>query len=65
MKDANFETSGFEGDHEIAVHLVRNGFDILEIPVLYDGRTKEEGKKIRGRDGVIAIVTFFKYLRRD
>ncbi len=65
VKDANFETSGFEGDHEIAVHLVRNGFDILEIPVLYDGRTKEEGKKIRGRDGVIAIVTFFKYLRRD
>jgi len=34
---------------------------VYEVPISYDGRTYEEGKKITWRDGVVALWVLFKY----
>ena len=54
-------TNGFETDHEITAKLICNGIQILEVPINYHPRTLKEGKKIRMRDGFIALWTFLRF----
>jgi len=51
----------FEFEPEVTAKLLRNGYRIKEVPISYNPRTAEEGKKINWRDGVIAVWTLFKY----
>jgi glycosyltransferase involved in cell wall biosynthesis len=51
-------SSGFEADHEITAKLLKQGFRIIEVPVAYSPRSVEEGKKIRTRDGFIALKVY-------
>lgn len=55
------ETKGFETDHEITAKLIRQGLRIVEVPISYYPRSAEEGKKIKPRDGLIAVWTLLKY----
>jgi glycosyltransferase involved in cell wall biosynthesis len=55
------ETSGFELDHEITSRLSARGRTIVEVPIGYSPRSKEEGKKIGARDWFIAVRTFWRY----
>lgn len=55
------ETSGFELDHEITAKMARLGARIVEVPIHYSPRSREEGKKIGLRDWFIAIRTFRRY----
>jgi dolichol-phosphate mannosyltransferase len=55
------ETSGFELDHEITARLLARGKRIVEVPIRYAPRTREEGKKIGMRDWFIALRTFRRY----
>lgn len=55
------ETSGFELDHEITARLSARGRRIIEVPIGYAPRNKEEGKKIGARDWFIGVRTFFRY----
>ena len=57
------ETSGFELDHEITAKMARRGARIVEVPIRYLPRSREEGKKIGLRDWFIAIRTFARYRR--
>lgn len=41
--------------------MLRLGYRIFEVPISYMGRTYEEGKKIKKRDGLLAIWTLLKY----
>jgi dolichol-phosphate mannosyltransferase len=50
----------FEFEPEVTAELLRRGHQILEVPVSYRPRTTDEGKKIRPRDGVVAIWTLLK-----
>ena len=50
----------FEFEPEVTAELLRRGQRILEIPVDYRPRITDEGKKIRPRDGLIAIWTLLK-----
>jgi len=54
-------TNGFETDHELTAKLCRLGFKIVEVPVRYTPRSREQGKKIRAVDGLIAICTLFRF----
>jgi dolichol-phosphate mannosyltransferase len=54
-------TSGFELDHEITAKVLARGCRIVEVPVSYSPRSKEEGKKIGLRDWFIGTRTFFKF----
>ena len=61
VKKMRVETHGFETDHEITAKLIRGGHRIVEVPIAYHPRSVEAGKKIKPRDGLIAVWTLFKY----
>lgn len=54
-------TSGFETDHEITSQILNQNLKILELPIDYAPRSKQEGKKIRARDGLVALRTIWIY----
>ena len=43
---------GFELEAEITARLLRAGFEIQELPVIYQARSHQQGKKIRAGDGI-------------
>ncbi len=55
------ETSGFELDHEITAKMAHRGLRIVEVPIRYSPRSREEGKKIGLRDWFVAVRTFLRY----
>ena len=61
VKNLRVRTSGFETDHEITAKLVRRGRRIVEEPIEYLRRTFQAGKKIKARDGFVAVWTLLKY----
>lgn len=54
----------FEIEPEITAKIRQAGYEITEIPISYNPRTKSEGKKIRWRDGVKAIWMLIKCRRK-
>jgi glycosyltransferase involved in cell wall biosynthesis len=55
------EANRFGIEPEVAAKAARNRLRIYEVPVSYNGRTYEEGKKISWRDGLAALWFIFKY----
>ena len=55
------EANRFDIEPEITAQIARKGFKILEVPISYNPRTKNEGKKIKWKDGVKALWTLIKY----
>lgn len=47
---------GFEIEAELTGGLLRQDARLLELPIRYTARTREEGKKIRKRDGLRALL---------
>ncbi|MEZ5168015.1 MAG: hypothetical protein R2695_16570 [Acidimicrobiales bacterium] len=59
------EAEKFDFEPELTARLLRRGVEIRELPISYQARTHEAGKKIGWRDGVAAIRTLVKWrLRR-
>jgi glycosyltransferase involved in cell wall biosynthesis len=51
---------------ELTIKLAQRGASLYEVPVTYRGRTYADGKKIRRRDGLWALLTILNYsVRRD
>ena len=61
IREMEIVTHGFEADHEITAKLINNGLKIVEVPVKYNPRSLEEGKKIKMRDGFVALWTFVRF----
>jgi hypothetical protein len=61
LKRMKIETRGFETDHEITAKLIRAGLRIAEVPISYRPRSLAEGKKIKPRDGLIAVWTLLRF----
>jgi len=61
FKKIKLKENGFSFCPEITTKLSLLKINIKEIPISYNGRTYEEGKKIVAFDGVRAIITLFKY----
>ncbi len=51
----------FEFCPEVTAKVRKLGLRIHEVPITYSGRTLEQGKKIRWRDGVEAMYTLLRY----
>ena len=51
---------GFDFEPELTAKLLLGGHSILEVPVRYNPRRADEGKKIRWTDGVDAIYVLLK-----
>ncbi len=62
LSGLDFECDRFDFDWEIVCKLIRKGYTPLEIPVNYQARSFEEGKKVRlFRDPVTWIRAMLKY----
>ena len=47
LNEKNLKTNGFEQHAEILCKVIRKGKKFYELPISYNGRTPEEGKKIK------------------
>jgi glycosyltransferase involved in cell wall biosynthesis len=61
LAELPLETRGFELDHEITARMLARKRKIVEVPIRYYPRSREEGKKIGLRDWFIGTRTFWKY----
>ena len=61
LKNMDLKSKGFEFCPEVTAKVLKQGIEIHEVPVSYAPRKFEEGKKIRPKDGIIAIWTLIKY----
>lgn len=61
IKNLNLKCDGFDFCPEVTAKVSKKGYRIKEVPINYDPRTFEEGKKIRLKDGIIAIWTLIKF----
>ena len=59
----DLRTSGFELDHEITARMLARGKRVVEVPIRYAPRSREEGKKIGARDWFTALKTFWRFRR--
>jgi glycosyltransferase involved in cell wall biosynthesis len=51
---------GFDFEPEFTAQLLMNGYRIVEVPIAYNPRRVDEGKKIRWTDGVDALYALLK-----
>jgi glycosyltransferase involved in cell wall biosynthesis len=65
LRDLNLKADGFEFCAELTAKLLRRGIRIHEVPISYRPRSRSEGKKIRARDGWVAILTLLRYRWRE
>ena len=61
MESLDLKCRGFEFCPEVTAKLTRLGQNIIELPISYKPRPFEEGKKIRGVDGLIGLWTLVRY----
>jgi glycosyltransferase involved in cell wall biosynthesis len=55
------ESNRFDIEPEITAKLLRAGHQIVELPVRYEPRRRDHGKKIKWRDGVHALRVLLRY----
>lgn len=61
LKSIPLRSNDFRFEVEIAFKLAKRRARIFEVPIRYLPRTQEEGKKIRARDGVLALVAMMRF----
>lgn len=61
IKNLRLRCVGFDIEPEITAQVLKAGYTIHEVPIAYNPRTTQEGKKISWRDGIEAIYTLLKY----
>jgi glycosyltransferase involved in cell wall biosynthesis len=61
LRSMTLESNGFGIEPELTAKIFKRGFRVYEVPITYDGRGYEDGKKIGWRDGVVALWVLLKY----
>jgi glycosyltransferase involved in cell wall biosynthesis len=61
IQSINLKEKSFGIEPEITVKLARKKFIFYEVPISYQGRSYEEGKKITFKDAFFAFYCIFKY----
>jgi dolichol-phosphate mannosyltransferase len=60
FKELNIKSTGFEFEAEVACKLVKKGVKLIEVPINYKPRNKEQGKHIRFKDALVGFWTTLK-----
>lgn len=62
-----FKCIGFEFDPELVAKVIRLGYKIEEVPISYQPRSIEEGKKISWKDGFkfLYYLTKYRFIRYE
>ena len=61
LRSFTLSSNGFGIEPEITAKIFKRKYRVYEVPISYDGRGYEEGKKITWRDGVVALWVLLKY----
>jgi glycosyltransferase involved in cell wall biosynthesis len=61
LRSMTLRSKGFGIEPEITAKIFKRGYRVYEVPITYDGRGYEEGKKITWRDGLVALWVLVKY----
>jgi glycosyltransferase involved in cell wall biosynthesis len=65
LKSIPLRSNDFRFEIELAFKLAKRRARVFEVPIRYLPRSHEEGKKIRAKDGVLAIGAMLKYALID
>lgn len=61
LRSMRLEANGFGIEPELTAKIFKRQFRVYEVPITYDGRGYDEGKKITWRDGFVALWVLLKY----
>jgi glycosyltransferase involved in cell wall biosynthesis len=61
VRSLTVRSNGFGVEPELTAKIFKRGYRVYEVPISYDGRGYEDGKKIGWRDGVIAFWVLLRY----
>jgi len=61
LRSFSLNSEGFGIEPEMTAKIFKRGYRVYEVPITYDGRGYDEGKKITWRDGVVALWVLVKY----
>ncbi|MGH9311891.1 MAG: glycosyltransferase family 2 protein [Vicinamibacterales bacterium] len=61
LRSFRLRSNGFGIEPEITAKIFKRKYRVYEVPITYDGRGYEDGKKITWRDGVVALWVLIKY----
>lgn len=61
VKNMKLRSTGFEIEPEVTAKVLKQRIRIYEVPISYNGREWNEGKKIKWYDFFIALWTLFRY----
>jgi glycosyltransferase involved in cell wall biosynthesis len=57
----DLRSNGFGIEPEITAKIFKRGYRVYEVPISYDGRGYEEGKKITWKDGIVALWVLIRH----
>ena len=61
LRSMTLRSNGFGIEPELTAKIFKRRLRVYEVPISYDGRGYDEGKKIGWRDGVVAVWILIKY----
>jgi glycosyltransferase involved in cell wall biosynthesis len=61
LRSMELKSDGFGIEPEITAKVFKRRYRVYEVPISYDGRGYDEGKKITWRDGIVALWVLVKY----
>ena len=60
LRSMTLESDGFGIEPELTAKIFKRHYRVYEVPITYDGRGYEDGKKITWRDGFVALWVLLK-----
>jgi glycosyltransferase involved in cell wall biosynthesis len=61
LRSFSLEANGFGIEPELTAKIFKRHYRVYEVPISYDGRGYDEGKKITWRDGIVALWVLLKF----
>jgi glycosyltransferase involved in cell wall biosynthesis len=61
LNGLNLQSDGFGIEPELTAKIFRRGYRVYEVPITYDGRGYDEGKKITWKDGLVALWVLIRH----
>jgi glycosyltransferase involved in cell wall biosynthesis len=61
LRSMTLRSNRFGIEPELTAKIFKRGYRVYEIPITYDGRGYEDGKKITWRDGLVAVWALVRF----
>ena len=61
LRSMTLKSNAFDIEPELTAKIFKRGYRVYEVPITYDGRGYDEGKKIGWVDGIAALWVLLKY----